>query len=110
RAVSQLYAQSPRDGTVIGFLPPSIAHIVEFYSIQSAIGRALITPPQVPADRLVALRGAFDKLVKDEEFLREAELSKIEVDSTPGAELEKYVTAILNAPKDIIERANKAMK
>src|SRR5215467_223635 len=27
RAVSQLYAQSPRDGTVLGLLPPSIAHM-----------------------------------------------------------------------------------
>jgi len=84
--------------------------VIEFYSAASAIGRALITPPQVPADRLAALRGAFDKLVKDEDFLREAERIKIEVDPTPGAELQKYVTAILNAPKDIIDRAKKAME
>ena len=89
---------------------PTSKQVIEFYSVQSSIGRALITPPQVPVDRLAALRGAFDKLVKDEDFLREAERIKIEVDPTPGAELEKYVTAILNAPKDIIDRANKAME
>src|SRR5262249_7510578 len=84
--------------------------IIEFYSSASAIGRALISPPQIPADRLAALRVAFDKLVKDAEFLREAERIKAEVDPTPGAELQKYVMDIINAPKDIIERANKAME
>jgi tripartite-type tricarboxylate transporter receptor subunit TctC len=84
--------------------------VIEFYSAASAIGRALITPPQVPADRLAALRDAFDKVVKDVEFLREAERIKAEVDPTPGAELQKYVLEIINAPKDIIDRANKAME
>jgi tripartite-type tricarboxylate transporter receptor subunit TctC len=89
---------------------PTSKTVIEFYSAASAIGRALITPPKVPPDRLAALRGAFDKLVKDEEFLREAERIKAEVDPTPGAELQKFVLSILNAPKDIIDRANKAME
>ena len=89
---------------------PTSKQVIEFFSIQAAVGRALITPPRIPADRLAALRGAFDKLVKDEEFLGEAERIKAEVDPTPGAELQKYVTAILNAPKDIIDRAKKAME
>jgi tripartite-type tricarboxylate transporter receptor subunit TctC len=89
---------------------PTSKQVIEFFSVQSAIGRALITPPQVPADRLAALRGAFDKLVKDAAFLREAERIKAEIDPTPGAELQKYVMSILNAPKDIIDRANKAME
>jgi tripartite-type tricarboxylate transporter receptor subunit TctC len=89
---------------------PTAKTIIEFYSASSAIGRALITPPNIPADRLAALRAAFDKLVVDAEFLREAERVKAEVDPTPGAELQKFVNGIINAPKDIIERANKAME
>jgi tripartite-type tricarboxylate transporter receptor subunit TctC len=84
--------------------------IIEFYSAASAIGRAIITPPNIPADRLAALRAAFDKVVVDADFLREAERIKAEVDPTPGAELQKTVTAILKAPKEIIDRANKAME
>jgi len=89
---------------------PTSKKIIEFYSAASAIGRALITPPKVPADRLAALRDAFDKLMKDPEFLREAERIKAEIDPTPGAELQKYVLDIVNAPKDLIDRANKAME
>jgi tripartite-type tricarboxylate transporter receptor subunit TctC len=89
---------------------PTAKTVIEFYSAASAIGRALLTPPNIPADRLSALRAAFDKVVVDADFLREAERVKAEVDPTPGAELQKFVTTILTAPKDIIDRANKAME
>ena len=46
----------------------------------------------------------------DVDFLREAERVKAEVDPTPGAELQKFVNAIIKAPKDVIDRANKAME
>jgi tripartite-type tricarboxylate transporter receptor subunit TctC len=88
---------------------PTAKAVIEFYSAASAIGRALLTPPNIPAERLSALRAAFDKVVVDADFLREAERVKAEVDPTPGAELQKFVTTILTAPKDIIDRANKAM-
>src|SRR5258705_7856122 len=42
--------------------------IIEFISAGSAIGRALIAPPGVPADRIAALRDAFDRLVLDKAF------------------------------------------
>ena len=89
---------------------PTSKRVIEFYSAGSAIGRALIAPPQVPADRLAALRSAFDKLVLDPEFLREAERIKAEVDPTPGIEVQKHALSIINAPKAIIDRANKAME
>lgn len=89
---------------------PTAKRVIEFYSAGSAIGRALLAPPGVPADRLAALRQAFDKMVVDPDFLREAERVKAEIDPTPGVEVQKYAAAILAAPKDIIDRANKAME
>jgi tripartite-type tricarboxylate transporter receptor subunit TctC len=89
---------------------PISKKVIEFYSAASAIGRALIAPPQVPAERLAALRSAFDQLVKDPDFLADAERIKAEVDPTPGEAVQKDVMAILSAPKDIIDRANKAME
>ena len=37
------------------------------------VARALVSPPEVPADRLAALRRAFDETVKDQQFLAEAD-------------------------------------
>ena len=84
--------------------------VIEFYSAGSAVGRALIAPPGVPADRLAVLRTAFDKVVQDPDFLRDAERVKAEVDPTPGVQVQKDTLDILSAPQDIVDRANKAME
>ena len=89
---------------------PTSKRVIEFYSAGSAIGRALLAPPGVPAERLAALRQAFDKMVVDPDFLREAERVKAEIDPTPGTQVQKYANDILTASKDIIDRANKAME
>jgi tripartite-type tricarboxylate transporter receptor subunit TctC len=83
---------------------------IAFASASSAIGRALIAPPQVPAERLAALRQAFDRLVKDPDFLRDAERVKAEIDPKPGADTQTVSDAILRAPKEIVAKAAKAME
>lgn len=89
---------------------PQKKKIIEFASAGAAIGRALIAPPGVAADRLATLRGAFDKMVADPAFLAEAEKRKLEIEPTPGVEVQKIALDILNAPKDVVERAMDAMK
>jgi tripartite-type tricarboxylate transporter receptor subunit TctC len=88
---------------------PKHKQVIEFSVAGAAIGRALIAPPQIPADRLAVLREAFDKLVKDPEFLAAAEKRGAEIDPTSGLEVQKVVKQIIDAPKDVIELATKAM-
>jgi tripartite-type tricarboxylate transporter receptor subunit TctC len=89
---------------------PQAKKVIEFASAGAAIGRALIAPPAVPQDRLAALRAAFDKMAADPVFRAEAERRNLEIDPTPGVELQKIAADILNAPQTIIERASKAME
>ena len=86
-----------------------IKKVLEFSSAGSAIGRALLAPPQVPADKIKILREAFDKMVKDPEFLAAAEKRTAEIDPAAGADVQKYSEGILNAPPEIIATATKAM-
>jgi tripartite-type tricarboxylate transporter receptor subunit TctC len=89
---------------------PKVKQAFEFASAGSAIGRAIIAPPGVPQDRIAALRAAFDKMVKDPEFLADAKKRRAEIDPTPGPEVQKAALAIINAPKDIVDMAAKAME
>ena len=89
---------------------PKQKKVIEFLSSGAAIGRALVTPPGVPADRLAALRAAFDKMVKDPEFLAEAEKVGAEINPTPGAEVQKINEEIVNAPKEIVDLAIEVTK
>jgi tripartite-type tricarboxylate transporter receptor subunit TctC len=84
--------------------------IMEYGSLVAGIGRALIAPPGVPADRIAYLRGVFDKMVRDPEMVEMANKRRLEIDPTPGAEVQMIVDRIISAPKGLIDRAAAAMK
>ena len=84
--------------------------VAEFMSAGSAIGRALITPPQVPAERIAALRNAFDQLVKDPDFLSQAEKMGAELDPKSGSETQAISDSILATPPEVIKSAVEVSK
>ena len=52
---------------------------LELFFARAAIGRPFVAPPDVPADRLAALRQAFDATLRDPAFLDDAESSSLNV-------------------------------
>jgi tripartite-type tricarboxylate transporter receptor subunit TctC len=89
---------------------PAKKKVIEFASAGAAIGRALITPPNTPADKLAALREAFDKMIADKDFLADAARRQIVIDADPGAAVDKVAQDIAAAPKELIDAASAAMK
>jgi tripartite-type tricarboxylate transporter receptor subunit TctC len=73
------------------------------YSRQ-VIGRPLMTPPDVPSDRLKLLRDAYAATVKDENFLAEAERFKVDIDPVYFDELERLLGALYDTPPQIVKR------
>ncbi len=71
----------------------------------SPLGRPLIAPPDVPADRVEALRRAFDKTVIDSIFLAEAKKLDLDINPLPGERLQKVAAQTVNASEAIVERA-----
>jgi tripartite-type tricarboxylate transporter receptor subunit TctC len=65
----------------------------------------LIAPPDVPADRLKALRSAFDATMKDKDFLVEAAKLKLDVEPISGEEMHKLVQRLGTFDKAVVERA-----
>jgi tripartite-type tricarboxylate transporter receptor subunit TctC len=89
---------------------PRQKQMVEFLSSGSAIGRALLVHGATPPERIAALRSAFDELVKDPEFIVQAERAGAELDPTPGVEIQRISAAIIATPKDIVDLAAAAEK
>jgi tripartite-type tricarboxylate transporter receptor subunit TctC len=88
---------------------PDDKQIVDFMSASVAIGRPIATTPGVPAERVAALRKAFDATLADPEFLAEAEKQRMEIRAMNGAELAQLVKAIIEAPADIREKVKLAI-
>ncbi len=83
--------------------------VIEFISAGSAIGRALIAPPGVPAERIAMLRAAFDKLVQDKAFQDDAAKRSADLEPSAGNVVQGFSEAIARAPQDIIESAAQVM-
>jgi tripartite-type tricarboxylate transporter receptor subunit TctC len=79
--------------------------LMTFVSAETAISRALVTTPDVPPERVQALRRAFDAAMKDPELLADAEKAKMEIAPMTGEEAQKIADSIVNTPADVIAHA-----
>jgi tripartite-type tricarboxylate transporter receptor subunit TctC len=73
------------------------------------IGRPFFLPPGVPADRVAALRKAFDDTMHDPAYLAEAKKLKIDVDPLTGEQLATLVEQVSHTPADVVARMRKAL-
>ena len=72
------------------------------------LGRPFFAPPDVPADRVAALRKAFDATMQDANFRKEADAQKLDIRPMDGARLASLVMQIVDAPPVIAEKVRGA--
>ena len=79
--------------------------VFALYASGSAIGRSLIAPPGLAAERLAALRAGFDAMVKDADFIAHVGKLDVELDPLPGAAVAQLIEKTLSVPAAVRERA-----
>jgi tripartite-type tricarboxylate transporter receptor subunit TctC len=80
--------------------------VLEILMAADALGRPFVVSKQVPADRIAALRTAFDATMKDAQFLAETAKMDLPVEGPIGGpEAERIVASIYAAPPTLISRA-----
>jgi tripartite-type tricarboxylate transporter receptor subunit TctC len=84
--------------------------VLEFLMAEQVFGRPFLGPPDIPADRLAALRESFLATMKDPEFLAEAAKLGIEVDPVSGEKFETLIKHVAASPPAVIEKAVNALK
>jgi hypothetical protein len=71
--------------------------------------RPYFLPPDVPAERVRAMRRAFDATMKDPAFLAEAEKLQIEILPMTGEALQKLVGELAATPPEVVARVKAAL-
>jgi tripartite-type tricarboxylate transporter receptor subunit TctC len=80
--------------------------VLDILMAADALGRPFVVSKQVSADRLVVLRTAFDRAIKDAQFLAETQKLDLPVEGPiAGPEAEQIVASIFAAPPAVIARA-----
>jgi tripartite-type tricarboxylate transporter receptor subunit TctC len=100
----------PKVPTITEFGNDDEKTFLSVYTSSGTIGRALVFPPGVPADRVAALRAAFEKTLTDPEFVAEIKSKNILFAPMSGENLKAYVDKIMATPKPRIEAAGRIYK
>jgi tripartite-type tricarboxylate transporter receptor subunit TctC len=68
------------------------------------VGTAFFTAPGVPADRVTALRRAFDATMKDAEFQADVERTRLGLNPVAGEDLQRLVAEVSDLPPALLEK------
>src|SRR5262245_37296295 len=79
--------------------------VFEILAYPQEIGRPVVAPPGTPADRLDALRRAFDATMKDTGYLAEAKKVFQDIDPLTGEAITEMIVRAYATPKDVVTRA-----
>jgi len=82
---------------------------LELFFARVAIGRPFAAPPGVPADRIAALRRAFDDTMKDPAFLADTRRQGFNVDAIRGEEIGDRIAAAYRTPREVVARTITAL-
>ena len=111
QAVMERNKELPDTPTLVemGTTPEAKAALA-FYTSAAEVSRSLIGTPGIPADRLKALREAFQATTRDPEFLADIKKSQSEFDPAPGEYLEDLAKKIAATPPEIVRRTAEALR
>jgi tripartite-type tricarboxylate transporter receptor subunit TctC len=84
--------------------------IMALFLAQKSAARPVVAPPDIPADRMAAIRTAFEQMIKDPDFLKDAAATKLELDPSPAAEVEKVIQIFASTPEDVGRKLKEAIE
>jgi tripartite-type tricarboxylate transporter receptor subunit TctC len=73
-------------------------------------GRPYFLPPDVPQERVVVLRRAFDSTMQDRAFIAEAAKLEFEIDPLTGEQVQALVERLAATPPGVIKRVRAALE
>lgn len=83
--------------------------IAEVVISQQAFERPYFTAQGIPAERVAALRAAFDATMRDPPFLADAEKIGLDISPMSGEKLQQIIGKLYGTPKSLLEQARRAI-
>jgi tripartite-type tricarboxylate transporter receptor subunit TctC len=84
--------------------------LLDLFFLPQEMGRPYFLPPGVPADRVKAMRAAFDAAVKDPALAKDFKRLHLQLSPISGAEIQKMLVRVYEStPPEMVARARDAM-
>ena len=88
---------------------PEQARILDLIYSQTIFGRPYVVAPEVPQDRVTALRRGFMATLRDPDLVAEAKQMQLDIMPVAGEDLQAMIARLYATPKDILDQARQAM-
>jgi tripartite-type tricarboxylate transporter receptor subunit TctC len=99
------HPQLPNVPTALEVIPnEQDRKLFSFFLKSGSIGRAVLAPPGLPQERLAELRSGFADMMKDPEFINQAQNEKLSIGSLSGELLQSIVESQVNVDSVVRER------
>jgi tripartite-type tricarboxylate transporter receptor subunit TctC len=103
--------QHPDTPTIMDLVSaPADRQIVELVLGRTLLGRPVVAPPDIPADRLALMRAAFHQAIEDPELRADAQAQRLSIDPIYGAEAQEIIGRLYRSPPDVVERLRKIVQ
>ncbi len=84
---------------------PEDKQVLEIIVLPQEFGRPIVAPPGTPADRMALYRNAFQAMLKDADFLAEAEKQRLAIEPMDDKQIQALLARAYAAPKVVHDRA-----
>jgi tripartite-type tricarboxylate transporter receptor subunit TctC len=78
--------------------------ILRIVANATEVGKMILSTPDTPAERITALRRAFDATTQDPAFVAELKAQRVELGPMPGEDLQKLVAEVGTVAPEIIDK------
>jgi tripartite-type tricarboxylate transporter receptor subunit TctC len=83
---------------------PEDQQILKVVASATEVGKMILAPPGLPAERVQALRRAFDATMKDPDFIAELKSNRVELGVMAGEDLQKLVVDLGATPPAMVDK------
>ena len=84
-------------------------HLTRIVLASGEFGRPMMAGPGVPPEWIRALRDAYGKAMRDPNLIEEAKKGQMDMEHTPGEELQAQIKELLNQPREVIDLVKKIL-
>jgi tripartite-type tricarboxylate transporter receptor subunit TctC len=109
--LAERHPDLPNVPTIVEFArTPEEKSLFALFANEGDIGKAIFGPPGMPTSILVMYRTAFDAMVKDPEYIADADKIQVERDPMAGDKLQRMIEAVAQTPPAVVEHAKALLK
>lgn len=94
----------PNVPSAIELVSKADRRVYEFFGVAQQMGRPYVAPPKVPADKIKALRTAFNATVVDKAFLKDMKRLRLSTDPLTGQQMEKLIDKLYSYDQVVLNR------